>query len=424
MMTYHMNKGFFLIGLLGLSLLTSLTQAQDTTQKINPNRINAPQQQEKPYVILISADGFRYDFIEKYHAEKLHQLATSGVQAAALIPSFPSITFPNHYTIVTGLYPSHHGLVGNNIYDVKTQSRYSLGNAKAVRSPAWYGGTPIWTLAEQQGMLSACFYWPGSEAPIGGILPSYYYAYNEKIPIAQRIQTVVEWLSLPEEKRPHLITFYLPEVDHAGHLFGPDAAETEKAVHAVDSAVNALNQAVAKTGLPINFIFVSDHGMTLIDTSHPLKLPLTVDTAKVVIVNNGSIVNIHVKDKQDIPAIFKSIKTDALHYRTYLKNKMPTKYHFGKNGDQYNRIGDIILIANAPYYFSNNKPHPGSHGYAPDETPEMKATFVAWGPAFKKGIRIPAFENVHLYPLLTHILGLHYKQKIDGDNRLLMEVLQ
>src|SRR5690606_7276116 len=117
---------------------------------------------------------------------------------------------------------SHHGLVGNNIYDPKMQARYSMSNAKAVKNPAWYGGIPIWTLAEQQGLLSASFYWPGSEAAIGGMLPSYYYAYNEKIPIAKRIQTVVNWLSLPSEKRPHLINFYFPEVDHAGHLYGPD----------------------------------------------------------------------------------------------------------------------------------------------------------------------------------------------------------
>ncbi|GAA4794401.1 ectonucleotide pyrophosphatase/phosphodiesterase [Olivibacter ginsenosidimutans] len=418
------RKDIFVYGILAYLLISlGVTYGQDTTQKIIPNRNNAPQQQEKPYVILISADGFRYDYLQKYHAQELKRLAKQGVKAEALIPSFPSITFPNHYTIVTGLYPAHHGLIGNNMIDPFSNSRYSLGNKKAVTNPIWYGGIPIWTLAEQQGMLSACFYWPGSEAAIGGILPSYYYAYNEKIPIATRIQTVVNWLSLPPAKRPHFITFYLPEVDHIGHLFGPDAPETEKAVHFIDSAVYALNQAVAKTELPVNFVFVSDHGMTSIDTLHPLKLPITIDTNEVQVSDNGTIVNLYVKNKKKIKTIYKAVHTDDGRYQAYLKNKVPSRYHFSKKEDVHHRIGDIVLLAKSPYYFSRNKPHPGGHGYDPDETPEMKVTFIAWGPAFKKDMCIPAFENIHIYPLLVELLGLVNNQKIDGDKRLLKEVL-
>lgn len=413
----------FLLGIT-LAVFSSFPAlAQDTTQKVIPNRQNAGKQQGKPYVILISADGFRYDYVAKYQAKHLRQLSISGVAAEALIPSFPSITFPNHYTIVTGMYPSHHGLVGNNIYDPKMKARYTMSNTKAVRNPAWYGGTPIWTLAEQQGLLSASFYWPGSEAAIGGLLPSYYYSYNEKIPIARRIQTVVNWLSLPAEKRPHLINFYFPEVDHAGHLYGPDAQETEKAVQFIDSAVNALNIAVQQTGLPVNFVFVSDHGMTTINRDEPLKLPFKVDTIQVVVASNGTLVNIHVKDKKNIQSIYQSIqKSDK--FDAYLSDQVPSTYHYGKKDDKYHRIGDIILVTKAPYYFSNKQPHPGAHGFDPNQTPEMQATFIAWGPAFKERTKIGAFENVHIYPLLAKILGLTYKHPIDGNDKIAKEVLK
>lgn len=409
---------------IALAVLLALpAQAQDTTQKVVPNRRNAPKQQNKPYVILISADGFRYDYTEKHRAENLKKLALKGVTADALIPSFPSITFPNHYTIVTGMYPAHHGLVGNNIYDPKLDERYSMSNAKAVKNPVWYGGIPIWTLAEQQHLLSASFYWPGSEAPIGGTLPSYYYAYNEKIPIEKRIQTVVNWLSLPADKRPHIINFYLPEVDHAGHRYGPDAPETEKAVHFVDSAINALNVAVQQTGLPVNFIFVSDHGMKAINRDEPLSLPFPVDTTEMTIVSNGTLVNIHVKDKKKTKSIYESIqKSDK--FQAYLCDEVPANYHYGKKDDQYDRIGDILLFANAPYYFSTRKPMPGAHGFDPYETPEMQATFIAWGPAFKEGVKIGAFENIHIYPLMAKILKLPYKHAIDGEGKVAKKVLK
>lgn len=239
---------YVFIALFGL--MNSYAQNKEQ-QIIVEQRKNAVEHQEKPYVILISADGFRYDYIEKYNADFLKQISEQGVRSDALIPSFPSVTFPNHYSIVTGLYPAHHGLVGNNMLDVETGDRYSLRNQKAIVDPKWYGGTPIWVLAEQNQMLTACYYWPGSEAPIKGILPTYFYKYSESTPIDDRIKEVEEWLRLPEELRPHLITFYMPEVDHAGHSYGPDAKETKEAVKFVDDSLRKLNEIVNKLELPV-----------------------------------------------------------------------------------------------------------------------------------------------------------------------------
>ncbi|MBO6213741.1 ectonucleotide pyrophosphatase/phosphodiesterase [Algoriella sp.] len=402
------------------------TNAQEIeNQIVVENRVNDPKQFDKPYVILISADGFRYDYAKKYEATNLLNFAKSGIEAKAMYPSFPSITFPNHYTIVTGMYPIHHGLVGNSMLDVATGERYSLGNAKAVTNAKWYGGTPIWNLAEKNKMISACYYWPGSEAPINGILPTYSYKYSEKSPIDFRIQQVVNWLELPEDKRPHLITFYFPEVDHAGHSFGPDSQETKEAVHFIDQSIKKLNDEVAKTGLNVNFVFVSDHGMTRIDDENPLKLPIKIDDTKVQVVYNGSYVSLFIKDKTDVDSVYNQLKVVKTNqFEVYKTTDVPAKYNFNAKDDRLGRIGEIILIAHAPNYFSNHNAPKGSHGFFVKETPEMKATFMAWGPNFKSGKVIKPFENIQIYPMLAKILGLPIEDKIDGNNQLANKILK
>ncbi len=394
-------------------------------QLVVENRVNAKEQQEKPYVILISIDGFRYDYPEKHQANNLVELAKNGVRAEAMYPSFPSVTFPNHYTIATGLTPIHHGLVGNNMLDRTTGDRYSLGNREAVTNAKWYGGTPIWNLAEQNNMLAACYYWPGSEAPINGMFPTYSYKYSEKTPIDERINEVTKWLELPAEKRPHLITFYFPEVDHAGHTFGPDAQETFDAVQFVDQSIKKLNDEVAKTGLDVNFIVVSDHGMTRIDDLNPMELPIKIEDEKLSVATSGSYVSLFVKDKANIDAIYKEIKAKKdPRYDVYKTTNVPSKYHFDAKNDRYNRIGDIILIAHAPNYFSNRKAPKGAHGYLVKETPEMQANFIAWGPNFKKGEVIKPFPNTDVYPLVAKILDLEIKEPIDGTTKLADKVLK
>jgi len=398
--------------------------AQDTTQHIIPGRTNSKAQEDKPYVIMISADGFRYDYAEKYKAEHLLSLANEGVKAASMMPCFPSVTFPNHYSMVTGLYPSHQGLVQNNFYDRDLKRFYSY-KGKTASEGIWYGGTPLWVLAEQQQMVSASFYWVGSEADIKGIYPTYYYKYNEKIPVHQRIQTVVNWLQMPADKRPHLVTFYFPQVDHEGHKHGPDSREVENAVHFIDSSVYELTKAVAATGLKVNYVFVSDHGMTLPDIEHTLPLPAAVDTSKFIVSGDGIMVELYAKNPDNIQKTYEDLKKAADGYDVYLRVNIPAHYHYGKSDDWHNRIGDILLIPKWPKIFKLGKYNmdPGAHGYDPSVVKDMHATFYAWGPAFKPHTEIPAFPNVDLYPMITRILGLDYTEKIDGSKQLANEVL-
>jgi predicted AlkP superfamily pyrophosphatase or phosphodiesterase len=413
--------------LIVLLLPATLVYSQaDTLQHTAPGRHNSAAQQKKPYVILISADGFRYDYADKYHAEHLLQLSSQGVRAASMIPSYPSVTFPNHYTIVTGLYPSHHGLVNNTFYDPAKQATYSMGNRERVRDGSWYGGTPLWVLAEQQQLLSASMFWVGSEAAVKGIRPSYYYDYNEKIAIGDRISIVKNWLLLPEEQRPHFITFYLSEPDHAGHKYGPDAPETAQAVKTVDSIIYQLTEAVRTTGLPVNYIFLADHGMTAVDREHPLPIPAAIDTLKFLVPPSwGTLLMVYANGHTaDIQPLYETLKKQEDHYKVYLKTNMPPELHYSAADDSLGRIPDIMLLPDWPYVFSARMPGVGYHGFQPYQVKDMHATFMAWGPAFKSHLTIPSFENIHVYPLIAEILGLQQTQMIDGRKEVLEGVLR
>src|SRR6266849_2956773 len=191
-------------------LVAVICAAQSASTVIEvPNPLNTAGQQDKHYVVLVSLDGFRYDYPTKYGAKNLLAMAARGASAPdGMIPSYPSVTFPNHYSIVTGLYPEHHGIVANTFYDPARKERYSYADPKTNGDGSWYGGTPLWVLAEQQGMRSASFFWPGSEAEIQGKRPSYYLHYDDKFPDEKRVEQVLAWLHLPPEQRPHFITLY------------------------------------------------------------------------------------------------------------------------------------------------------------------------------------------------------------------------
>lgn len=410
-----------------LAFAFQLFAQTDITQQIVKGRYNNAMQQHKPYVILISADGFRYDYAQKYHTVHLLALRRGGINAASLMPSFPSITFPNHYTLVTGLYPAHHGLVGNTFFDPKLNRKYNYKGPEA-RQGEWYGGTPLWVLAEQQHVLSASFYWVGSEASIKGIRPSYYYNYNEKINIHSRIETVKNWLKLPASKRPHLITLYFPEVDHAGHKYGPEAPETAKQVRFIDSAVNELVKAVNTTGLKVNYIFVSDHGMASTPDKYALSVPAAVDTQKVMVCGDATMIQLYARKgySGDIGKIYHRLINRNANYSVYLKKDVPAYLHYSAKDDRYNRIGDILIIPHYPHVFrfNNKKVSAGSHGFDPYKMKDMQAVFYAWGPAFKPHVNIPAFENVNVYPVVARILGLSITGKIDGTMKVANEILR
>ncbi len=424
-----MKQGFQILLLVFSSFLFAQKGAVDTAQVTVLNRYNIVEAQTKPYVIMISTDGFRYDYAKKYNAENLLKYSGEGVHAKAMIPSYPSITFPNHWSLITGLYPSHHGLIDNYFYDYKRKEAYAMSDRANAEDGSWYGGTPLWALAEKQGMVSASLMWVGSASNAGGTSPTYYYHYHQKFSPAEKVDKVINWLKLPMDRRPHFISLYFPEVDASGHHFGPDSPETEEAVHKVDRAVGELVKRVHELGLKnVSFVFVSDHGMLKVDGEHPLEFPqLLLDENRFDLYNSQTLLRVYVKNPDEVKKTYKELKAGkTADYEVYLDKKLPRYLHFAARDDRYGRIGQILLIPKAPKIFlgKGEKTTVGKHGYNPAIVPEMKSTFFAWGPAFKTNITINEFENVNVYPLVAHILGLKINEPVDGKLKVLKETLK
>lgn len=401
----------------------------DTAQVVDFNRKNSVEALSKPYVILISADGFRYDYAKKYKAENLLKFAQAGVSAKAMIPSFPTITFPNHWSLITGLYPAHHGLIDNYFYDYQKKKFYAMNNKEAAEDGSWYGGTPLWSLAEKQGMLSASMMWVGSASDAGGARPTYYYPYHEKFSPNEKVDKVIDWLQLPEDRRPHFITLYFPEVDGSGHRFGPDSKETENAVQLVDNAVGNLAEKVKQLGLKnVNFIFVADHGMIKVDLENPIAIPeILFDKNRFDFYNSQTLLRVVVKNPAEVKSVYKELKKNRTKdYDVFLDKRFPKKLNFSPKDDRYNRIGQIILVPKAPKIFleKGKKTFLGKHGYSPYEVPEMKATFIAFGPAFQQNKKIGEFQNVNIFPIVTDILNLKTTEPIDGTQKVAKEILK
>ncbi len=389
--------------------------------KMGSSAPNSPETLKKPYVVLVSMDGFRYDYVEKYKLPNLKRIATEGVSAEAMIPVFPSKTFPNHYSIVTGLYPEKHGIVSNSFYDPDRNQNYRIGDRSKVEDGSWYAGTPLWVLAEKQGMRAASFFWVGSEADIQGVRPSYYFNYDSSILNCHRVEQVINWLKLPEDQRPHFITLYFSDIDSKGHDYGPDSEELAEVLVEIDKTIADLDLKLSALDLEVNLIITSDHGMIRIDQEQPIRIDKIIDLSDFYTISNGTNYMLYGKEPAKIDQAFEQLQAVASNFEVYRKSDMPDYLHYKNN----NRIGDLLIIAQAPYVIADNPilpRSPGTHGYDSRSTEEMMTIFYAKGPAFQSNMRIEPFENIHIYPMITSILGLHHGP-IDGDIQVLSPIL-
>jgi len=412
-----------LAAILALCSLAAVHAQQITPVIAVDHGPESAQQQQKHYVVMVSLDGFRYDYAKKYGARHILAIGEKGASAPdGMIPSYPSLTFPNHYTLVTGLYPEHHGIVANSFYDPARKASYALGDPKSVTDGTWYGGVPLWSLAEKQGMRSACFFWPGSEAEIAGERPSYYLRFDNKIDDNKRIDQVIAWLHLPEEQRPHFITLYYSDVDRAGHQFGPDTPQVAEAVQHVDKLIGQLHAELDALHLPIDLIVVSDHGMERVQGSW-------INLDKYVSLDNfettGPLLYAH--SEADANHAYQKLKAADALFTVYRRAQVPASLHYNGNP----RTGDPVVVPKGPYMIRAHGPEPGhedhappagEHGYDPYEMHSMRAIFFAAGPDIKPGVAVKPFENINVFPLVTKILGLE-NPPIDGSLNVLSGVL-
>ena len=422
---------------LALVALAAALSAQAQQPKLSPalplehveHGANSAHAQKAHYVVLVSLDGLRWNYATRDGAKHLLALGKAGASAPdGMLPSYPSLTFPNHFTIVTGLYPEHHGMVANSFYDEEKKARYSMGDAATVTEGSWYSGVPIWSLAESQGMRAAVLFWPGSEAEIGGFRPTWYAKYDQKTERTDavqqaRIDDTVALLKLPEAERPHFIAMYFSEPDHEGHQYGPDAPETKAAVVKMDAVVGRLKAALDKTKLPVDLVVVSDHGMARVEGGW-INLEEFADLASFE--TAGAL--LYGNSEEDRAKAYNALKHASSQFFVYRRKDVPAGLHY----DQNPRVGDPVIVATGPYAIRAKKPdegkpdqspQAGGHGYDPAIVPEMKASFYAAGPDILPGVNLKPFENVHLYVWMTHMLGLK-PSKTDGNLNILAGTLR
>ncbi len=390
---------FFRLACLGLLLLTA-----------GCSTVPAPRPAERAPLLLVSIDGFRADYLDRGYSPTLHALASEGVRGAGLQPSFPTLTFPNHYSLVTGRYPDHHGIV-DNAMTVAGLGRFTLGNRGAVADGRWWNqAEPIWVSADRQGMRTATLFWPGSEADIHGYRPDYWLGYDADMGYDARVDQVLHWLDLPASQRPRFLTLYFEAVDTAGHYEGPDAAKTNAAIARVDHALARLVAGLKQRGLydRLNLIVLADHGMAATPPTQRIFLDDLADPAHMQVVSTGAIAGI-IPTRGHEAEIAAALVGPHPHMQCWHKADIPVRLHYGHN----DRVPPLFCLAQVGWLITHNhgtalhhgKEIHGEHGFD-NADPRMRALFVAHGPAFRAHTRMPVFPNVDVYPLMTHLLGI------------------
>ncbi|HVS04339.1 MAG TPA: ectonucleotide pyrophosphatase/phosphodiesterase [Thermoanaerobaculia bacterium] len=376
-------------------------------------------------VLLVSIDGFRWDYLDLYQPPTLQRLAREGVRAERLIPSFPTKTFPNHYTLVTGLYPAHHGVIANNMYDPLLDARFAMSDRGAVGDGRWWGGVPLWVTAERRGLPTAPMFWPGSEAAIQGVRPRYWQPFDHHMPGAARVEQVLAWLDLPPGERPAFLTLYFSDVDSAGHDFDPVSPQVAAAVGEVDRHLGALVAGLEARGIydEVDLVVVSDHGMSDTSAERVVVLDEWIDLDDVRIVDLNPVAMLAPLEGRG-ERVYDALRR-APGLTVYRQGEVPPELHFSG----HRRIPEILALAEDGWSIATRsgleaRPHRfdgGNHGYDP-RLPSMHALFVARGPHFVAGAVVPPFESVHVYELMAAILGLEPAPN-DGDLGVVRQLL-
>lgn len=362
----------------------------------------------KETVVLISLDGFRREYLDRELTPNLQRLRSTGVQAEYMESAFPSTTFANHYSLVTGLFPESHGIVGNTFYDPLLNDTFVYTMPSRSLDSKWWGGEPIWVSAVKQGQKTAVHMWPGSSSKIQGHYPTYYDAYDSRVGLDEKADRIIEWLDLPFQARPSLIAVYVSDIDSQGHEYGPDSKPLNLTLSRVDGMIKRLNMMLERRNLSeiVNLVIVSDHGMTATSMEKQLVLADWIDVDLVSAVHGYPLAEVWPKDMNDVENLYKKLKESSTGqpFEVYQRDQVPAVFHHRST----QRIAPIVCIPDLGYQFSLNKQQvstKGMHGYDPRDE-DMHAIFLAKGPAFTNNVTVKAFQNVQLYGLLSRVLHI------------------
>ena len=384
---------------------------------------NAPGKADSPYLILVSIDGFSWDYLSTYPTPALDRIAGSGVRAESMRPVFPSLTFPNHYSIATGLYPSEHGIVHNHFPDEARDDWYHLWDRSSVEDARWYGGETVWVTAENNGLVSAAYYFVGTEAAIGGVSPSHWHSFDASVPGSDRVAQVIDWLKWPADRRPHLITLYFEHVDTAGHDFGRGSPELAAAVAEVDTNIGRLLDAIAEAELPgeVYVLVVSDHGQAnYVDPETTFVLRDHIDLTGLEVTAGGAYAWIYQQqpDRKRALAIRDAINEAWAHGHAVLRDEAPAEWRV----DDSLRFPEIFVIPDLGYGVVAEREavqrlKNGDHGWDPSNK-AMHGIFLAAGPGLPEGVTIGEVSAVEIYPLMLELLRIDEPLPAGGRDRL------
>ncbi|HKI79898.1 MAG TPA: alkaline phosphatase family protein [Ignavibacteriaceae bacterium] len=375
--------------------------------------------QTQPYIILISLDGFRWDYANRGITPNIEYMKEHGASAISLRPDFPSKTFPNHYSIVTGMYPENHGLIANSFINPFTHEKYKNSDPNSSTDGKWYLGEALWETAKRNGIKTASYFWPGSELKLDYRRPDYFEHYEQDRPYDKRIQGVIDWLQLPEKVRPHFVTLYFDTTDLAGHDFGPESQKINNAIMYADSALGKLFEKLHEINMfdKVNIILVSDHGMTSVSNKRVVNVEEILKNYKITYQENGPFMLIQ-PEKSKVEEVYEKLKQNDNQFRVFKRKEIPACYHYSDNPF----ISDIVLFADLGWSLVDNRSakwmekvdEGGNHGFD-NFTLDMNGIFYAIGPAFKEGYRTGTVNNIDIYPLMCKIFDITPRSNIDGN---------
>lgn len=375
-----------------------------------------------PYTILISFDGFRWDYLNRNITPNIEKLKNRGVCALSLKPSYPSITFPNHISIISGVYPQEHNIIGNFFNDVKNNKEYKITDTFEVTNPYWYNCEAFWETAEKNGIKTASYFWPYSEVRIPFKRPSITKKYEHYFPYEKRVDSVLAWLNLPLQQRPKFITLYFDATDTYGHKYGTESSKVDSVIQVLDNLIGRLLNGLSYSNLidSTNIIIVSDHGMYNIK-GH-INLAEKLKKFKYQKVISGTIFSIETKKQKEV---FQALKESEKNYKVYLKKDIPEYLNIKKA----KFLGNILVIPEPGYIITDNPNNEyevklkASHGWD-NNFIDMHGIFVAAGPSFKTNYKTGTINNIDIYPLLCKIYNIKYNHKIDGDLKNIQFILK